>query len=181
VRPSSVSLAAIALAVGGCAAVTGLGNYTQGADAGLGDDAGGAKDLAADGGGGPQNGTDDATMPAEVPEGGTVYESGSLPDIQYDAPPACGPATCGGCCSNGACVGGGSVATCGAGGRACEDCTGMGGACTNHACATPRADAGPTSACKVSACTGCIPFYQTPCCKADQTCGCEVSFSNNCK
>jgi len=180
VRLLRVSLALTAMAVGGCAAVSGLGNYKVGSDggespndSGLGDDGSDGADLVTDGGISP--------MPSELGDGSPVYESGALPDIQYDAPPACGPATCGGCCSNGVCVGGGSVATCGAGGRACEDCTGMGGACTNHACATAPADAGPTSACKVSACTGCIPFYQTPCCKADQTCGCEVSFSNSCK
>ena len=195
-RALSAFLAFSAIAVGGCAAVSGLGDYKEGngsvalesnVGTGLPDDGSDAADTVADGStgtpGDPDVATvpDDASAPADPSEASTVYESGALPDIQYDAPPACGPSNCGGCCSNGVCVGGGSVATCGSAGRACEDCTGMGGACTNHACATATADAGPPKTCKASSCTGCIPFYQTGCCKSDQTCGCEVSFSNNCQ
>jgi hypothetical protein len=43
-------------------------------------------------------------------------------------------------------------------------------------------DAGAPRMCTVSKCGGCIPFYQTSCCKTDQTCGCVVSFSGgSCK
>lgn len=107
-------------------------------------------------------------------------DSGSA--LAPDVNTACGPTTCAGCCSNGECVGGASVATCGVGGGACKDCTNMGGACTGGACMMKVADAGPPKTCTASQCGGCIPFYQTSCCKSDQTCGCVVSFSGgSCK
>jgi hypothetical protein len=37
-------------------------------------------------------------------------------------------------------------------------------------------DAGPTL-CVASQCGGCIPFIQAPCCKADNSCGCQYPFA----
>src|SRR5579862_9131212 len=99
----SVLLAASAIAMGGCAAVSGLGDYKEGSGSsalesgggtGLGDNGSDAADPVADGGTATQSYYDDVTTPTDPAEGSSVYESGALPDIQYDAPPACGPATC---------------------------------------------------------------------------------------
>jgi hypothetical protein len=105
-------------------------------------------------------------------------DAGLSPDVNIQ----CDTTTCAGCCSKGECVGGQSVATCGVVGAACKDCTSMGGACSNGACATKVPDAGSSKTCTVSKCGGCILFYQTSCCKSDQTCGCVVAFSGgSCK
>jgi hypothetical protein len=89
---------------------------------------------------------------------------------------ACGPGTCGGCCSTaGDCVGGQSVATCGVSGQKCKDCTSS-GACVQGECANPPPEAGPPPMCVVASCSPshCAGFpIQGPCCKSDQTCGCQ--------
>jgi hypothetical protein len=129
--------------------------------------------------------------PSEPDAEGTGEEvedaEGSATDASSDAGPAdgsngapdgyaCGRDTCGGCCSTtGNCVGGQSVGTCGVGGQACKDCT-TSGACTQGTCKTPPHDAGPPPMCVVASCSTslCAGFpIQGPCCKSDQTCGCQ--------
>ncbi len=128
----------------------------------------------------PESGTNDA---------GVVHDAGTTP--QHDAavveagPPPCSPATCGGCCSSGTCVGGLSNGTCGTGGEACKSCSGSTPSCMSGSCeAEPVEASAPT--CSQSVCiatTLCIPVYEVGCCKADNTCGCEIAIppSNNCQ
>jgi hypothetical protein len=177
------------IGVTGCGALSGLGDY--GESAGNGDPA-----LSHEGGTGSSVDTDaglassddtadpsadaaeDGSAPSD-PDGDTtpILDASAYADVDFDAPPPCGPMTCGGCCMNGTCVGGASVDTCGVGGNLCTDCSSKGGACSKGACATPVVDAAPPPACKSTSCGGCIPFYQSGCCKSDNTCGCVVSFS----
>jgi hypothetical protein len=174
---------ALAFAMSGCAALAGLGDYKEQPahdDTALNTTDGTAPDSDAASPGSDDNGDEETGSE----DGGLVFESGPLPDIDLDAPPPCGAGNCGGCCMNGECVGGHSVNTCGTGGALCKDCTNNGGSCSSSGqckTAAPVDAAAPPPACKASSCTGCIPFYQMGCCKADQTCGCEVSFSNSCK
>jgi hypothetical protein len=147
----------------------------QGDDAPAGED-GGGEEL--DGGQ-----SDDATN--ETPDVGTPPQEagGTAHDAAVESgPPPCSTSTCGGCCSNGTCVGGLSTGTCGSGGNACKSCSGSTPACSSSGTcvAEPMEASAPT--CTVSACkNACIPFYQSNCCKSDNTCGCEVTFSNNCQ
>ena len=181
-RLLSVVGAGLMIAVSGCAAISGLGDYedmpgagnsalTQpGAEASS-DDASPSTDLINE---------DDASM-AVSDTGAATADGGELADVNLDAPPPCGAGSCGGCCMNGSCVGGQSVTTCGIGGDLCKDCTNMGGACSKGACTTRVVDAAPAPTCDKSKCGGCIPFYQVGCCKSDDTCGCEVSVTTDCK
>jgi hypothetical protein len=92
-------------------------------------------------------------------------------------PPTCSAEVCGGCCTaDGFCAGGQSSASCGARGSACVVCS-PGAVCTDGSC--EPYDSGPPGPCVASACAVCIPVYQAPCCKSDQTCGCEVLFSDS--
>ena len=104
-------------------------------------------------------------------DAGQPIDSGGMPDGY-----ACGPGTCGGCCSaTGGCVGGQSVATCGVAGQTCKDCTSS-GACVQGECSTPSPEAGPPPMCVAGSCSPslCAGFpIQGPCCKSDQTCGCQ--------
>jgi hypothetical protein len=87
----------------------------------------------------------------------------------------CGPVTCGGgCCdTNGDCLLGQSTPACGTGGNACVDCESRGEVCTMGSC-EPDFDGGP---CVAASCPSCTPTpYEAACCKADQTCGCQVMF-----
>lgn len=139
--------------------------------------------------GSPVNADDGGADPPPT-EGGATDDVGDVPDpdgsvaesdsgLSPDVNTTCDTTTCAGCCMSGQCYGGGSVATCGAGGVACTDCTDMGGACSSTGkCETKVADAAPPPTCTASKCTGCIPFYQTGCCKSDETCGCKVQFGS---
>lgn len=175
---------------GGCALVTGLSDYAEhtgeSADSSVTSllKADAAVTAAPDAGGSELNDesvsidTSDAAAPSDAER---IVDGSGDAAFAPDVNTTCDTATCAGCCSNGECVGGQSVATCGVGGVACKDCTNMGGACTRGACTMKVADASAPT-CTVSKCGGCIPFYQTSCCKADQTCGCVVSFSGgSCK
>jgi hypothetical protein len=51
---------------------------------------------------------------------------------------------------------------------------GVGGASTGESGAGDSADA---TRCAASQCGGCIPFIQAPCCKADDSCGCQYPFA----
>jgi hypothetical protein len=186
-RVLSAAVAGFVVSISGCAAITGLQDYGEGSGSGSGDtalshpgDAGTVTDP--DAGAASGDDADDGSL-SSSPDGDATWivDAGEFPDIDLDAPPVCGPSTCQGCCMNGTCVGGASVDTCGSGGGLCTDCTSKGGACSKGACATPVVDAAPPPMCKASSCGSCIPFYQTGCCKSDNTCGCEVSFSNSCK
>jgi hypothetical protein len=90
---------------------------------------------------------------------------------------------CGGCCDqSGTCLGGRSATTCGRAGASCADCTSTGQECDAGLCAVsqPAKEGGVvTPTCSQSMCmaqTLCIPYYQAACCKADDTCGCQVLF-----
>jgi hypothetical protein len=63
----------------------------------------------------------------------------------------------------------GAICVPGEGGRA-------GGATTGEGGAGDSGDAGSTR-CVASQCGGCIPFIQAPCCKADDSCGCQYPFA----
>jgi hypothetical protein len=181
----------VAAASAGCGAIIGLDSYSE--DAGADDSSVSTHPLQGDDG--TASGDDDEASEdgssgedvsngddsAEIAETGPV-DSGSF-DAGRDGPPACSPSTCSGCCSNGTCVGGASTGTCGTGGGACKSCAGSTPTCSNGACVAAPVEAGPPPPmCTVSSCKNtCIPFYQTNCCKSDGTCGCEVSFSNNCQ
>jgi len=179
----------VSVGTGGCALVTGLSDYegrpSESPDSAVTslvkDDAA----ITADGGRqlNDEPSTTDPTDSAVSSDAEWLiaFDSGDAA-LAADVNTTCDPSTCAGCCSNGDCVGGQSVATCGVGGGACKDCTSMGGACTSGACTMKPVDAGAPRMCTVSKCGGCIPFYQTSCCKTDQTCGCVVSFSGgSCK
>ncbi|MGO9839034.1 MAG: hypothetical protein ACLP1X_33035 [Polyangiaceae bacterium] len=101
------------------------------------------------------------------------------PDVADDSPPPCASA-CHGCCSaTGDCQGGESANSCGAGGQACLDCQSSGMACVSGSCAAAdTADVAAPPLCEVSMCsmTLCIPAWQAPCCKSDNTCGCRVLY-----
>ncbi len=172
----------VSVGTGGCALIAGLSDYEGRAGAERSDSAGASPEdgsLALDDEQvSPSLG--DAALASDAPW--SVVDDAGDAALVPDVNTTCGPTTCAGCCSNGECVGGASVATCGVGGGACQDCTNMGGACTGGACMMKVADAGPPKTCTASKCGGCIPFYQTSCCKSDQTCGCVVSFSGgSCK
>jgi hypothetical protein len=129
----------------------------------------------------------DAGIEEEALDGSSLAETGSgvasdaTTTADQESPPTCSSANCGGCCNNGTCVGGGSTATCGLGGQTCSSCSGSTPICSGGVCVAAAPDAG-TSSCAVASCTNtCTPFYQTNCCKSDGTCGCEVSFSNDCQ
>jgi hypothetical protein len=203
VKPSS--FAALVLTVicpGACAQLSGLHDYTSGdptqpdgslstipleprtADAGAAPGELTLGEAGDDGGqrGGPSgdphptlaDGAPSAVEPsdAERPDdGGKPSDANLVPDGY-----ACGTGTCGGCCSaQGDCVGGQSIATCGADGTKCKDCTSV-GACSRGSCATPPPDAGPPPMCVFGSCSNshCAFFpIQGACCKLDQTCGCQ--------
>ena len=117
------------------------------------------------------NGAADATSEALVEQ---------LPEASVDASdarPMCTRSTCGGCCTAaGDCVGGQSVATCGTKGATCADCTQTGQSCNGGVCSSAPHDAGT---CTMLSCTTlsnlCIPVWQQPCCKSDETCGCYIT------
>src|ERR1019366_3282789 len=121
-RLLSVVGAGLMIAVSGCAAISGLGDYedmpgagnsalTQpGAEASS-DDASPSTDLINE---------DDASM-AVSDTGAATADGGELADVNLDAPPPCGAGSCGGGCMNGSCVGGQAVPTWGIGGDLCKD------------------------------------------------------------
>jgi hypothetical protein len=174
----------LGMSTGACALIAGLDSY-EGGPAGGGDSS--LTSVLRDGS--PVISDDSSTDPPPAEAGatddgdvldpdGSVSESdaGLSPDVNT----ACDKTTCAGCCMGGQCYGGGSVATCGAGGVSCTDCTDMGGACSSVGkCETKVADAAPPPTCTATKCTGCIPFYQTGCCKSDETCGCKVQIGGN--
>ncbi len=190
--PMPRSLAALLAVVGevACAQVAGLPDYSVGASTTgpesstpvVQDDT--SVDATTD------NVDNEAPSEPDAEEIGSVDDAeASASDASGDAGPsdgsnaapdgyACGPDTCGGCCSStGDCVGGQSVGTCGVGGQACKDCT-TSGACVEGACATPPPDAGRPPMCVMASCSPslCAGFpIQGPCCKSDQTCGCQWS------
>ena len=189
------SLAAVLAVVGAvaCAQLAGLPDYSAGASTtGLesstpGEQTDATVDATSDDVGGDEVGNDDQSEPDVEEIGDLDAADAGASDASVDAdsssgsngPPdgyACGPETCGGCCTTtGDCVGGQSVGTCGVGGQACKDCTSS-GACAQGACTTPPADAGPPPMCVVTSCSSslCAGFpFQGPCCKSDQTCGCQ--------
>ena len=174
-RSLSFGLAGLVIAASGCGVLSGLGDYQEMP----------AADNAALTNPTPEAGTSESSIDPNIDaseDGGADDASNGvdaldLADVDIDAPPPCGPVTCQHCCSNGACVGGQSVNSCGTAGSACNDCTHMGGACTKGSCTSVVVDAAPPPTCNKNSCGGCIPFYQTGCCKSDQTCGCTVSFS----
>jgi hypothetical protein len=173
----------LAMSTGACALIAGLDSYEGGPGGGDSSIARVLKDgsplIADDGDADPPGeaaATDDGGDDV-LERDGSVSESdaGLSPDVNT----TCDKTTCAGCCMSGQCYGGGSVATCGAGGGSCTDCTGMGGACSSAGkCETKVADAAPPPTCSATKCTGCIPFYQTGCCKSDETCGCKVQFGS---
>jgi hypothetical protein len=166
----------LVVAVTGCAAISGLGDYEEMPASG---NTALLQPVGEDGASSEAGVTaDDASVGDDT---GTsvdpLFDAGEYPDVDFDAPPPCGT-TCGGCCMNGSCVGGQSVTTCGIHGDLCEDCTSMGGACSAGACTTPVKDAGVNKP-SCTSCAPCIPVYQSACCKTDDTCGCKTNFGGS--
>jgi hypothetical protein len=141
-----------------------------------------------DGGFGPIDAADDASDASDPKDASDASDPkdamgrDATPDVVDDEPPEadaprCGPLTCGGCCTaDGFCAGGGSEATCGTGGGACQNCTGTGQSCDQGVCSST--DSGPAPVCDEMQCRNmialCIPVYDGPCCRSDGTCGCQV-------
>ena len=112
--------------------------------------------------------------PCQVcPGRGTSCSNGLCQVTQVTPLGPCEALTCPGCCdSTGTCQPGQSVASCGTHGATCTACDDE-TVCSNGSCQSPDLDGGP---CVASSCAECIPVYQAACCKADQTCGCQVLF-----
>lgn len=108
---------------------------------------------------------DDATpmTPSPQPDGGVVGQPSPTLDAGHPtSPPAqdaaldalptlpTPPPTCGGCVVNGQCLAGTADVACGSGGQACNDCSQVGIACSDHQCrqpvVEPPADAGSQEA-----------------------------------
>ena len=167
---------------GACGALSGLSDYETGPvpDGGFGHPLDARTVTSSEGGDDMESASLDDGSPGDEAGDSAADDSpaiadADIPDVDPDAAPACGTMTCGGCCANGTCHGGASVATCGKGGGACSDCTSMGACSADGTCAKPVVDAGPAKTCNASQChVACIPVYQGPCCKSDETCGCQV-------
>jgi hypothetical protein len=177
----------LSMGTGACALIAGLNDYEghSGSDSA-------ASRVTVDGAPVATDDSGDMPLNSDPPPTDDAAESDVAPDAEFiinddssdaalspDVNTVCDTTSCPGCCSNGQCVGGESVATCGKGGGLCKDCTSMGGACTNSACATKAPDAGPPKTCTASKCALCIPVYQSSCCKSDETCGCKTNFGGN--
>jgi hypothetical protein len=172
----------LSMGTGACALIAGLDSYEGGPGGGDSSPSRVLKD------GSPVVSDDTGTDPSA--EAGATDDASDVPDsdgivsqsdagLSPDVNTTCDTTTCAGCCMDGQCYGGGSVATCGAGGVSCTNCTSMGGACSSTGkCETKVADAAPPPTCNATKCGGCIPFYQTGCCKSDETCGCKVQFGS---
>lgn len=178
-------LVIMATGLGGCAAISGLGDYGEGTSI---DPDSSTSQLVKDSGPFATDGNDvpDTGTPSDDtadPDGDPVNDAAGLADVNPDSAPACSTITCGGCCMNGECVGGQSVSTCGKGGGLCKDCSGMGGGCSTAGACIPYVDSGPPPTCDKSKCPPCIPVYQSTCCiQPAQTCGCITNFGGgSCK
>jgi hypothetical protein len=175
------ALFALVVSQPACSVLLNWDGYSGGAlDAGddVGTDPGSDAADAADAGVDAETGGDvtDASM--------DVGDSRPRDDGGVDASkPPCA-SSCGGCCDpNGNCFGGRSIGTCGNAGARCTDCANAGQVCallnaaSGGICAPPPQDSGPvTMTCTPQTCPKmlCVPFWQSACCKSDQTCGCVV-------
>jgi hypothetical protein len=132
----------------------------------------GASDAGLDAG---LDGSSDGGLQGDASDG-AAGDGGEAGDGDADAgKPVCSSSNCRGCCdTNGNCAGGLSNGTCGTGGENCVNCGSL--SCNGGTCSSVIPDAGK---CTVAACdylTLCIPVYQSACCKADGTCGCNINF-----
>ncbi len=165
-------------AVCACASLSGLDQYSPGSNA---------------------NGSSDGTVPSHPPDasvdlrgetssrdvdvwaredGGIISDDrgGDSSDVGVGADDASLNADSAGWSAAGNhCVGGQSTATCGTGGVTCVNCGSQ--SCNSGACSTIASDAGR---CTQTSCTVfttlCIPVYESPCCKSDGTCSCNINF-----
>jgi hypothetical protein len=201
----AVTLLAAASA-GACAQLAGLPGYAPGDDLSDpdGDIASGPDGSTASGeaGTGDDGSTGDTSEPSgedtgedtgqNQPDGGHTGGTHPVLDAAIDAgsgpedagmPDAyvCGPDTCNGCCTAAGCAGGQSVGTCGVGGSACRDCSSAGACSSEGTCVTPVKDAGPPPMCMAANCKQCaVAPIQGPCCKLDNTCGCQFTVFDPC-
>lgn len=171
---------ALATAVGGCANLSNLTDYSARPSAEGGEDSTATTPLDRDATDGisEQAASTDASPGSDA---GALDEAGDAlerpADAGVDATAIC-RAQCSGCCdSNGVCHGGQSTSTCGVGGGACQDCSRASKVCDPQgACVAPSTvDSGPPSTCVPTNCTNTcplLPLAEAPCCKPDQTCGC---------
>jgi len=181
-RGTGLLALAVAFLGDGCSLLLDWNAYTGGAvDAAI-EDA-----MFEDSGPGPvsEASAPDATTGVDAGDAGMAADAGEGVDAGDGAPPPdakppCAT-SCGGCCDpGGTCLGGRSAATCGAKGASCVDCTMGGDECDAGVCApAPPPKEGGTVAptCSQTACMAqnpCVPVWQQTCCKADQTCGCQV-------
>jgi hypothetical protein len=166
-----------------CSVLLNWDDYTGGTLDTGGAPADGGNDLGIDEGSdaanvGADRGGNDADVSADPIEASGQEDAGARSDADAGKPPCA--SQCGGCCdSNGNCLGGRSTSTCGKGGARCTDCAVGGQVCNAGLCSAPPApDSGVSPmTCNRAVCftqTLCIPVYQATCCKADQTCGCQV-------
>lgn len=85
---------------------------------------------------------------------------------------SCGPGNCPGCCIGNLCVAGNQNASCGAGGLACQNCTGQGAVCNQNKCQIPppqcNAQNCPSGCCQGTQCVG--GTLQTQCGIGGQAC-----------
>jgi hypothetical protein len=161
----------VGLGVSSCSWALDWNGYTDGGFGSIdaADDAGGGTDARA---------ATDANDAADARDSAGNDAAPDVVDAEgSEAATRCGPFTCGGCCrADGFCAGGGSEATCGTAGGACQDCTRTGQSCDQGVCAS--VDSGPAPVCDEMQCrsmlTLCIPVEESPCCRSDGTCGCQV-------
>jgi hypothetical protein len=139
----------------------------------------------------------DASRPSPTPE--ASLPDGDATSTPMDSAPETAlevcERTCGGCCSaDGECGGGDDLSACGIDGEVCVNCFSVTKpvpiVCDHGQCVgpMPAPDAGTSdadtasdadaslSSCAPSNCGVCIPIYSAPCCKADDTCGCQVVY-----
>jgi hypothetical protein len=194
-----------AVAVGACAGLAGLPGYSAGDDSfeqdvyvppgpdasNTGDDEASTSDEGSTSETREASGDDEAgddtvadghtgdTHPvaeAGADAGGRASDAADEPDVYV-----CEPGTCDGCCTASGCSGGQSVATCGVGGVACRDCTSQGACSSDGKCVAPVKDASPPPMCVATNCKQCaVAPIQGPCCKLDNTCGCQFSIFDPC-
>jgi hypothetical protein len=108
-----------------------------------------------------------------------VYESAAARALPAGSD-SCLHMTCAGCCdANGHCWSGGGNSTCGAGGRACEDCTERDAICASGACYSAGEHPGGSTvfwgtaaACQADACPACL--LGSRCCSPNGGCACTI-------
>jgi hypothetical protein len=187
---------AVAAALGACASISGLNEFSNDTCNFCSDDGGASVAVAPDTSSEvvEENDGIDVEIPEATPEqppsdGTDGVEEDAARDARNtasDAPPdvsseaaTCSQASCDGCCTTaGLCAAGGLNNACGVAGSPCQECS-SGLVCgASGSCTSPPVDAGtmPPPGCNPSTCTNlCVPYF-IQCCKSDETCGCALLF-----